>query len=180
MHGLVSLLDEVNTRRVEQLWRELEEQCGLAGVKVTPYPHFSWQIAAGYAEPHTGNTLRALAAHMRPFKIHTDGLGIFSGPDPVIYAAIHRTTSMERLHARLWRQIKPAAEGLSPLYHPGHWVPHITLVSGVEDTRALLCGLEQLALRPFDWEIEVNNLCFVSQRDEQVGTLEYRYDFGSG
>lgn len=180
MHGLVSLLDEANTRRVEQLWRQLETKCGLAGVKVTPYPHFSWQIAVSYAEPHTEATLREIAAQMRTFKIHTDGLGIFSGPEPVVYAAIRRTAQMDRLHARLWRQIKSDAQGLSPLYNPRNWMPHITLIAGVENTQALLCGLELLALRPLDWEIEVNNLSFVSQFDGRVGTLGYRHDFGTG
>ena len=48
MHGLVSLLDPEHYQQVENLWNELEEECGLEGIKVTPYPHFSWLIAEDF------------------------------------------------------------------------------------------------------------------------------------
>ena len=180
MHGLVSLLDASHYRLVEELWHELERECGLAGVKKTPYPHFSWQIATDYPEPETGLAIRALASQMRPFKVHTDGLGIFTGPNPVVYIPILRSPKLDQLHARLWQQSQASAAGLSLQYNPHKWMPHITLVSGAENSKTLLCGLEMLAFRSFDWEIEVNNISFVSQIGKRRGTLSYRHDFFPG
>jgi hypothetical protein len=45
MNGIASLLDERAASRVRQLWKNLEERCGLVGVMATPFPHFSWQVA---------------------------------------------------------------------------------------------------------------------------------------
>lgn len=180
MHALVSLLAPQHYRLVEALWRELENECGLTGVKITPYPHFSWQVGTAYSEPHTKQALRAIAAQTRPFTVRTDGLGIFSGPSPVVYIPIIRNTKMDHLHAKLWKQFQPNAKGLTPYYGPQKWMPHITLIFGEHNKDALMCGLDLLAFRSFDWEIEVNNLCLVSQSGEKVGTLKYRHDFPSG
>jgi hypothetical protein len=60
MHGLVSLLDSNHFGMVEEFWLRLEKECGLSGVKVTPYPHFSWQIAQDYPEPDTEMAIRAI------------------------------------------------------------------------------------------------------------------------
>ena len=180
MHGLVSLLDASHYRLVEGLWQELEKECGLSGVRLTPYPHFSWQIAADYPEPDTKTALQTIANQTRPFTVVTDGLGIFSGPNPVVYIPIVRNSKLDQLHAKLWRHSQIGASGLSLLYNPHKWMPHITLVSGAETTGSLLCGLELLAFRSFDWEIEVNNISFVSQTGGRTGTLSYRHDFFRG
>ena len=37
--------------KVESLWDELETRFGLNGIRVTPYPHFSWNIAEEYDRP---------------------------------------------------------------------------------------------------------------------------------
>ena len=179
MRGLVSLLDPQHYRLVEALWRELEE-CSLTGVHLTPFPHFSWQIGTSYPEPHTEQAVQAIAAQTRPFTVRTDGLGIFSGPSPVVYIPIIRNPRMNLLHTKLWKQFRPNAKGLAPYYDPQKWMPHITLIFGDASVEALLCGLELLAFRSFDWEIEVNNISFVSQSGDQVGTLRYRYDFLHG
>src|SRR5437660_1432707 len=48
VHGVVSLLEDTYYRQVEDLWAELEREFGVRGVYVTPYPHFSYQIASHY------------------------------------------------------------------------------------------------------------------------------------
>jgi 2'-5' RNA ligase len=180
MHGMVSLLDSQHYRLVENIWRELEKECGLAGVKVTPYPHFSWQVGTEYPEPQTEQAIQAIARETQSFTVRTNGLGIFSGPNPVVYIPIIRSPKMDRLHAKLWKEFRSSAKGISPFYSPQNWMPHITLVFGEESVRSVLCGLETLAFRSFDWEIEVSNISFVSQSDGQVGTLSYRHDFLPG
>ena len=48
MHGLVSLLPEPFYAQVESIWRELERDFGLTGIRVTPFPHFSWEGVEDY------------------------------------------------------------------------------------------------------------------------------------
>jgi 2'-5' RNA ligase len=177
MHGLVSLLDSNHYEIVEELWHRLEKECGLAGVKATPYPHFSWQIAQNYPEPDTEMTIRTIASQTKPFKIHTGGLGIFSGRQPVAFISIVRNAKLNQLHDQLWEQFKASAKRLSPYYHPQRWMPHITVVYESETPEALQCGLKMLISQSFEWEIEVNNISFVSQSANQIGTLSYRHDF---
>jgi 2'-5' RNA ligase len=177
MRGIASLLDSTHYEMVEGLWRQLEKECRLTGVKVTPYPHFSWQIALDYPEPDTETALQEIATQTRPFKVHTGGLGVFSGPQPVIFISIARSAELNRLHKKLWQQFKTSAEGLSPYYNPQRWMPHITLIFGEETIENVQCGLRMLASQPFEWEMEVNNLSFVSQSANQIGTLSHRYDF---
>ncbi|MGC1376537.1 MAG: 2'-5' RNA ligase family protein [Anaerolineales bacterium] len=176
MDGLISLLDSQHYKLVESIWNELEKECGLAGVKVTPYPHFSWQIGAEYAGQQTEQAIKAVAGQMRRFTVYTAGLGIFSGPNPVVYIPIIRNPKLNRLHAKLWKQLQPSAKGLSPFYSPQKWMPHITIIFENENARSVLCGLEMLTFRSFAWEIEVNNISYASQSDGQITTLKYCHD----
>jgi 2'-5' RNA ligase len=177
MHGLVSLLDSTYYEMVDDLWHRLEEECGLGGVKVTPYPHFSWQIARDYPEPDTEMAIQTIARQTKPFTVHTGGLGIFSGPQPVIFISLARSAELNLLHEQMWQQFKASAKGLSPYYNPQRWMPHITLIYEPETPEALQCGLRMLISQSLEWEIEVNNISFVSQSANQVGTLSYRHDF---
>lgn len=79
MDGLVSLLDQRHHDRVEVLVNILEDRCGLHGMRVTPYPHFSWQIAETFASDRLQDTMSRWAAEQEPFRIRTSGLGIFPG-----------------------------------------------------------------------------------------------------
>ncbi len=51
MHDLVTLLPEPYPTKANALWEGLENESGLSGVRITPYPHFSWNIAEVYARP---------------------------------------------------------------------------------------------------------------------------------
>jgi len=48
VHAVVSLLDQSHYEKVEALWSELASRFGLRGIYRTPYPHFSYHVAAGY------------------------------------------------------------------------------------------------------------------------------------
>lgn len=177
MHGVVSLLPPKQYKLIEELWQKLADECGLKGVQVTPYPHFSWQIGVDYPEPDTSQAIQAIAQETRPFTVRTNGLGIFSGPSPVVYIPIVRSPKLNQLHKKLWQCLAPNAERPSSLYSPQTWVPHITMIFGENDNAAVLHGLELLAFRPFTWEIEVDHIAFLSQPPGQTASLMYRHDF---
>ena len=42
--GLVYFLDKSHYALVKEIWQELESDCGLKGINITPLPHFSWEI----------------------------------------------------------------------------------------------------------------------------------------
>ena len=68
MHGIVSLLPQPYYSEVEKLWDRLENNFGLSGIRVTPFPHFSWQIGENYDEPLLRKRLKIYPhkqAHLR-------------------------------------------------------------------------------------------------------------------
>lgn len=55
------------------------------------------------------------------------GLGIFTGPLPVIYLAAAPAIRLLALHSAFWDLVAPFCRGLNEYYAPGTWVPHVTL-----------------------------------------------------
>lgn len=178
MYAIVSLLDEQHHARMLELWRGLEADCGLAGVALTPLPHFSWHIAAEYDLKRLESALAVLAAGSQPFTVRTTGLGFFTGPSPVVFIPVVKDHTLASYHQRVWELALPAAMGSSTHYMPEGWMPHITLAYGDVDAARLGCAMENLAFQPFTWEIRVDHLAVVYQLSGQVGRLQSRFPFG--
>lgn len=177
MYAVVSLLDEHNYARLENLWRELEVECGLTGVTLTPLPHFSWHIAADYDFKRLEAVLTGLAAETKPFTVRTFGLGVFTSESPVIYIPVVKDAYLCTLHQRVWEDTQPAAVGSSSHYSPATWVPHITLAFGDVDRIKLGCAMEKLVFQSFKWEISIDNLALVYTLGGQIGKLQNRFPF---
>jgi 2'-5' RNA ligase len=176
MNGIASLLDKPATARVELLWQELEARCGLVGVKITPFPHFSWQVTEDYDLARLETTLREITRQAQPFTVHTAGLGLFTGENPIVYISIVKDEPLMRFHAMLWEQTKGIAIRPALYYAPGQWVPHITLAYNDVNQDNLNCALQTLAFQSFDWEIQIDNLIFVAQSGNQTPeTVGYRF-----
>jgi 2'-5' RNA ligase len=180
MHAIVSILDDPHSTLVMNLWRELETACGLTGVKITPIPHFSWQLARDYDFPSLALILKGLAETAKPFTAHTTGLALFTGINPVVHIPIVRDPLLTQFHRTVWQAVSGLSSTLNPLYSPDFWMPHITLAHSDVDRKALECAVGQLAPDPLTWEIEINNIALVYQRDSTVGELQYKLDFGGG
>ena len=125
MHGLVSLLDPHHYALVEELWHELERDCGLTGIQVTPFPHFSWKIAADYDFEALQTIVQEIAAETAPFRVRVGGMGIFTSETPVVYLTVVRTQELSALHAKIWERVLPISTTASPYYAPENWMPHI-------------------------------------------------------
>jgi len=98
MHGVVSLLDDENRARVERLWRLLESECKLSGIKTTPIPHFTWHLAQDYRSGPLRVVSQQKAAKANAFTVRICGLALFSGTDPVVYLPLIRTTRLSEFH----------------------------------------------------------------------------------
>lgn len=177
MHGLVSLLPDPYYARVKQIWQELETRFGLKGIQVTPTPHFSWQIYADYPTPLLEQTAQKVAARTKPFQITTTGLGLFTGSHPVIYIPVVKTAALSAVHQQIWHDLGYEQKGTSPLYSPGCWMPHISLA--YEDVTSVNIGpvMQWLAFQDFTWEMTIDNLSYICQRDGDLHALQCTYAF---
>jgi 2'-5' RNA ligase len=180
MHAIVSILDEAHSTLVDNIWRMLESECGLTGVKVTPIPHFSWQLAQDYDFRSLALVLKGLVETAKPFTVRTSGLAFFTGMNPVIYIPIVRDPVLTEFHRTIWLALRGLSSSLNPLYSPEHWVPHITLAHSDVNLEALRCAIARLAPDSLQWEIRIDNIALVYQLDEMVGELKYKLTFGGG
>jgi 2'-5' RNA ligase len=179
MDGLVSLLPDPYYRHVETLWDELEEIGQLSGIRVTPYPHFSWQIAECYDQNRLEMLIQQFAAKAVRFSVRTSGIGIFCGLKPVIYIPIVKNEELLNFHARLWELAAPAAieDAPSPYYHPERWMPHISLAYGDVSPDNIATVLTHLAFKDYNWEMEVNNIAYISEPTGTIGQLKFKHEF---
>lgn len=175
MEGIVSLLDDKHYQLVENLWAELAREFGVRGVYVTPYPHFSYHVAAHYDIESLNPILERITSNIATFQVRTSGLGIFAGTIPVIYIPVVRSLELTQLHEALWQEISPAASGAQEYYHPGQWMPHITIGFGDINKENLPSIVRWLNERDSTWEITINNIAFIHDTGaEQV--LKARFE----
>jgi hypothetical protein len=176
MHGIVSLLPEPFYTQVSTIWDELSERHGLNGVRVTPFPHFSWQIAQEYPSPALEEALQMVASAAAPLRISTAGIGLFTGPAPVLYIPIIKTSALVTLHARIWERFSSCGRGISAYYHPTGWMPHISLAY-IDLTPANVGGIvKDLVFRDFTWDMLIDNIAYIHEPNGEVGQLRLRYE----
>src|SRR2546426_2016442 len=161
MHGIVSLLDKDHYQLIEELWAELEREFSVHGVYVTPYPHFSYQVAQVYDVEKLEPVLQRITSNITTFKVRTSGLGIFTGASPVLYIPVARSLELTQLHQELWQEISPVSSGIQEYYHPDQWVPHITIGFGDVSKETLSQIIPFLAERDLTWEITINNIALI-------------------
>lgn len=168
MHGVVSLLNPEAYADVEALWDELTRMFGLGGVRRTPFPHVSYHVAPAYDVPRLEAVLRAFARERSSFHIRASGLGVFSGPAPVLYIPVVRTAELSAFHAALWEATAPCASDLSVYYTPDRWMPHITLAQ--HDLGAAQLGqvVTAMAPRELTWDITVDNLAYIEDHGDHA------------
>ena len=153
MNGIASLLDPSANSGVENIWQDLELKCGLHGIRITPFPHFTWQVTEGYELPRLENILQEISRNVQPFNIRTDGLGVFTGEKPVIYISIFKDELLMKLHSMLWEQTRGLATNPDQLYSPPQWIPHITLAYNDLTEENAGCAFQSAGLQ----NIQVDN-----------------------
>lgn len=167
MEAIVSLLDHEHSQAIEEIWTELENHFGLSGILSAPFPHFSYQVAAGFSVGRMPLLLEAIAAETAPFVVRTAGIGIFPGKDPVIHVPIVRTRELSELHARIWCAGMEIGSGIRAHYHPDHWAPHITVAQHDISSEHLGAVAEFLNAKSLHWEIRIAGLTHIAEVDEQ-------------
>ncbi len=161
MDSIVSFLDNDHYQLIEELWAELKREFSVQGVYITPYPHFSYNVAQDYDVDKVEPVLQRITSNITTFKVRTSGLGIFTGASPVLYIPVVRSLELTQLHQELWQEISTVSSGVQQYYHPHQWMPHITIGFGDISKDNLSQIIPFLAERDFNWEITVNNLAFI-------------------
>ena len=179
MNGVVSLLDDKHYRLVENLWAELKREFAVEGVYITPYPHFSYQVATDYDVKQLEDILRSFAEYHTSFQVRTAGLGIFTGPQPVLYISVVRSPELTQFHQALWQRISRVGDGIQAYYYPDQWMPHITIGFGDMSNEKLSQIVRYLGERDFHWEITVDNVALIYDTGTKQ-ELRSRFDFGDG
>jgi hypothetical protein len=162
MHGVVSLLDREHEERAESLWREIERTFGVRGEYATPVPHCSYHVAERYDLPRVTAALERLAAVTTPFSVTANGVGVFTGPRPVVYVPIARHAALSHLHAAVWSSLDGLAGEVTAYYRSERWLPHITLSFGDVHPERLPAIVGFLNQQPLEWEIRIDNLSLIT------------------
>ena len=177
MFAIATLLDPNSDLETRDFWQLLEKDCGLSGINTTPLPHFSWQGADDYQVGEVEQVLKDTARGLNPFVVRTAGLGLFTGPVPVLYLALVKTARLMEVHRTIWEAAGPLATGLNGHYSPDLWMPHITIAYLDLNADNLACAVKNLIFRPVELEIQVDQLALLYQIDEDTG-VRSRFRFG--
>jgi 2'-5' RNA ligase len=179
MIAIASLLNMQANQRIQHMWDLLDANCGLSEMKLTPLPHFTWQSAEGYQLDIAEPALQRTIARLSPFVVLTAGVGIFTGPMPVLYLALVKTRIMIDIHEKLWRELAPLGNLTNEYYSPTRWVPHITLAIRDITPQNLACAMEGFLYYPLEMEIVVDNLAVIYQIGDYDG-VKVKYNFPLG
>jgi 2'-5' RNA ligase len=138
---------------------------------MTPFPHFSWYIAERYNFDQLEEKLALIARETAPFNIRTAGLGMFTGENPVVYINIVKDSQLLELHQHIWLETQSMGSGISPLYAPDQWMPHITLANRDVTDDNLPCIFSTLGGRAFTWQIRVDHFALGYQENDAPGGI---------
>ena len=162
MQAVISLLDEQHRQQVVSLWEELKRDflIGTTSQRV-PFPHITYHGALSYEETPLCSALEQVAGATDPFEVETDGIGIFTGPNPVLYLPVVRGPALDLIHQNIWQALEAIGVGISPIYGPRHWIPHITLAQGDITHAHLPALIQMLSAHAYSWHIPITNLTVI-------------------
>ncbi|HEY9077154.1 MAG TPA: 2'-5' RNA ligase family protein [Anaerolineaceae bacterium] len=177
MFAIATLINATASSQVQSFWDTLDMVCGLAGIKVTPNPHFSWQSADRYTQNELDTILTNIAKKTKPFYTKTTGLGIFTGEKPVLYLPVVKTSNMTILHNLIWDSVKDLAVVVNHYYAPDTWMPHITLAIRDVDSENIACAVKHFLSMNLSFEVRVDHFALVYAINEQIGTVKsYKFE----
>lgn len=174
MYAVTTLFDLNRQPAFAQMWQKLQNECGLVTANEVSFVHLSWQGAQAYHMEPVRARLNDIAGKTHSFKVRVAGIGMFTGPEPVLYLNLVKNRSLLELHEVLWEGMLPHAKEMNAYYAPEEWVPHVTLVYGILLPEDLACAVKGLMYQPLSAELDIDNLAMIFLHDGSVG-IDSRY-----
>ena len=179
MQAIATLLSRNSDEKTKKMWQDLEESCGVSGIKIPQDPHFSWFVAEKFDEPEVKSEFLNLSQQLTEFEISTNGIGLFTGEKPILYIPIVKTRKLLELHEKIWSLLSPMGVKLSAFYQPEHWIPHITMTSDDASLANITCIIETIMPLALTMTIPVNNLALIYSEEKSAG-ISFVQEFGKG
>jgi len=179
MQAIATLLNRNTDEKTKKMWQDLEKTCDLSGIKIPQDPHFSWFVAEEFDEPGLKNEFLDLSTQLTEFEISTNGIGLFTGENPILYIPIVKTRKLLELHEEIWKLLSPLGVKLSAVYQPEHWIPHITITSDKTSPANIHCIVEAILHLPMTITIPVNNLALIYADEDSAG-IKFVQEFRKG
>jgi 2'-5' RNA ligase len=177
MQSIISKLDPETSSTVRRFWQILYEKCGLTAIYSLPTPHVTWFAAESLELDRIPPILANIASRKTPFTLHTFGLGIFTGEQPVLYLPMVKSFEMIDLHGEIWDQIEPYSQDPKIYYSPRLWVPHITLALRDLSQETLSCAVEAIGFEPIELFVMIDNLIMAESEESSLGKLLCEFTF---
>jgi len=166
MQSIVTALDKRWRERAEDVCGELRA-IGLKGMRAAARPRFTYQAAERFEAARLELALAGVAAAARKFEAQAAGLGVFAGPEAIVYASIAPSDRLRAMHRLVWDAMLRLGSGRGAAYAPQTWVPHVALTAGaippesLADVQAVLARHHAGA-----WNLRVDNICYVPDVDD--------------
>ncbi len=129
--GAALYFDADTDAAIRRLWQVLED-AGLpsAMLGLNYHPHMTVLLCDDSDVDELSQKLPEFIAIYPPISVNFHSIGIFNGPDGVVYLAPTVDRALLDFHAELWRILEPHTRNPVEYYRPGIWVPHVTLDMG--------------------------------------------------
>ncbi len=173
-YGVMLYFDNQTEKTIIKVWQILAERnLSSHGLDAGIRPHITLAIYEELDCRPCENELVKITTKTSSLPIQFTHLGIFTNPEPVVFAAPLVTKELLAFHNNL--QANLASEGKKPweLYKPGKWVPHCTLSLDFEkENLAEIIRCCQAMLFPMDVRaVQLGVVKFKPVRDL------FKYDF---
>jgi len=99
------------------------------------HPHVTVRAMRGITDPEGfTRAVTAVCTVTPPFTLSLRGLGRFESPDNnVIYVAVVANPALQRFHEALLAALNPFGTPFYPQYEGSGYMPHMTLLHGLQD-----------------------------------------------
>ncbi|MGI6250274.1 MAG: 2'-5' RNA ligase family protein [Anaerolineaceae bacterium] len=180
MQALVTALPKPYEDEVYALWDDLETRFGSKFVRITPIPHFSWQVGESYDLDQVVPMLSRLTLKLEPFQVWANGVNFFVSQTPIVFIKLMKEPYLLRMHTQLWEMMETHTLRPNLLYNTSMWTPHITLALQDVNWDDLKAVMQHLSEKKIDWHFTVDNLSILCQPDSGAYKLQYTFKFGQG
>lgn len=129
----VLYFEENHEKEFLRIWKSLSEANLTANlIEAEIRPHITLAIFDELNCRPCDSQLAKVAAHTRPISFQVTHLGLFTKPEPVVFAAPTITQELLNLHKHLHEALSDEARNPWEMYLSGKWVPHCTLALGFD------------------------------------------------